>query len=111
MRVRVQTSTALPPAAGSSSPLTLDPNRPNPFRTDTAIRFALPREGRVELEIFDVSGRLVRTLVSGRTPAGWHQMTWSGRSENGRRVADGMYFCRLRLEGGREVTRTMVILR
>ncbi|MFN8176401.1 MAG: FG-GAP-like repeat-containing protein [bacterium] len=70
---------------------------PNPFRNNTSIAFDLPRSGTVELRIYDVSGRLVRTLVGGtERPAGRYRVTWDGKSKQGTPAASGVYFCRLR---------------
>ena len=73
----------------------LFPNIPNPFNPETAIHFVLPQAGPVRLEIFDVLGRQVRTLVSGQLGAGVHRAVWDGRNQRGARVGSGVYFCRL----------------
>ena len=76
----------------------LYPNVPNPFNPETTIRFALAQESQVRLEVFDVVGQRVRTLVTERLPAGAHQALWDGRSENGEQVSSGVYFCRLQAQ-------------
>jgi hypothetical protein len=76
--------------------VTLAPVSPNPFRAGTQVRFALPRDAKVELRVFDAAGRLVRTLLDGRLPAGPHALAWAGDDDAGRRVASGQYYCRLR---------------
>lgn len=68
---------------------------PNPFRPRTTLRFAVPRPGHVRLSIFDVAGRLVRTLVNESRPAGQHSVSWEGRDEAGRSVASGVYLYRM----------------
>ena len=68
---------------------------PNPFNPATEISFALPRTGRVSLKIFDVGGRLVRTLVNGRLESGPHTVMWRGDDDRGARAASGTYFYRL----------------
>jgi hypothetical protein len=89
----------------------LHPNVPNPFNPTTTIRFDLARAGRVELEIFDVNGRRVRTLVDGWFDAGWgHRVTWNGLDASGNRVASGIYLYRL-VAGEAESTRKMVVLK
>jgi uncharacterized repeat protein (TIGR01451 family) len=70
--------------------------RPNPFRGATTIVCDLPRGGRVNLAVFDVSGRLVRTLVDGEMGPGRYQPEWDGRDGLGRSAAPGVYFVRLR---------------
>jgi hypothetical protein len=84
-------------------------NRPNPFSPATRIAFAVPREGRVELRIYSVEGKLVRTLMSGECPAGSHSAGWDGRDDLGRRVTSGVYFCRLSAPGVSE-TRKMILV-
>ncbi len=64
---------------------------PNPFSGRTRIELSLPRAGRVSVQVYDVSGRLVRTLIDGPLSAGSHHVTWDGRSESGERVAPGVY--------------------
>ncbi len=68
---------------------------PSPFRDATAVAFALPRAARVRVEVFDVSGRRVDTLVDGMLSAGRHEAAWDGRDATGRRTASGVYFLRL----------------
>jgi hypothetical protein len=85
-------------------------NYPNPFRTRTAITYALPDQQAVTLAIYDVRGALVRELVSGAVSAGSHRVTWDGRDGRGRPVGSGVYFCRLDA-GEFTQTRRMVLLR
>jgi len=74
----------------------LHQNHPNPFNPMTTLSFDLPRDANVTLSIFDVSGRLVRTLVGQeRRIAGQHQVTWNGRDDRGRQVPSGIYFYKL----------------
>jgi hypothetical protein len=95
-----------------SLPLVLEllPNTPNPFNPETAFRFALPEAGRARLDVYDLAGRHVRTLVAGLVAAGWRTATWDGRSDAGERVASGVYFCRLEA-GTRELSRKVVVLK
>jgi len=72
------------------------PAFPNPFNPSTVIRYALPEESFVRLEVYDVLGRRVRELVRDRQSAGWHSVVWDGRDEFGRKVGSGEYLCRLR---------------
>ena len=89
----------------------LEQNAPNPFAAATSIRFGLPRPGHVTLRVFDVRGRAVRTVVDERRPAGSYREFWSGTDDSGRRVADGVYFYRLDLDGKLRTARRMVVLR
>jgi hypothetical protein len=70
---------------------------PNPFNPATTIRFGLPRSGPVSLVVFDVSGRRAATLMSESSlEAGWHELTWNGKNDNGVRLSSGIYLCRLK---------------
>jgi hypothetical protein len=72
---------------------------PNPFRSSTSIEFAVPRASDVSVDVFDVSGRRVTSLVSGNLPAGVHRAEWDGRDRSGNRVASGVYLVRLQAAG------------
>jgi subtilisin-like proprotein convertase family protein/type IV secretory pathway protease TraF len=87
----------------------LHPGYPNPFNPITHIRFELPRSDRVTLRIYDLSGRLVRTLVDGRLPAAAHDAVWDGRDDSGRPVASGVYTSRLATTA-KAVTRKLVLI-
>ena len=77
---------------GSELPteVTLNQNYPNPFNPATSIEFALPVEDRVRVDVFDVLGRKVQTLVDQRYQAGYHEIDFDGNS-----LASGVYFYRL----------------
>jgi hypothetical protein len=78
----------------------LGQNHPNPFNPTTNIRFTVEKEGPIDLSIFDISGRRIRTLISGTRVPGDHIVTWNGTNESGSRVPSGMYFYKLvSLEG------------
>jgi len=85
-------------------------NAPNPFRPTTTIAYAVPRNGSVQLSVFDVKGRLVRKLVGQVQAAGRYQVIWDGRDMAGRRAASGVYFYRL-VTGDMIETRCMVRMR
>jgi hypothetical protein len=88
----------------------LDANRPNPFRTDTRIRFALPAPQPVSLKVYNIAGRLVRTLVDEPLAAGRYDVIWDGRTDTGIRAAAGVYFYRV-VAGSYVAERKMVRLR
>jgi len=85
-------------------------NQPNPFNPATVIRFEIPRDGEwVSLDIFDITGRKIRTLQQGPVAAGQHEVTWRGRDDSGQPVSSGIYFYRLQGTNFSE-TRKMVLL-
>jgi hypothetical protein len=73
----------------------LHQNHPNPFNPSTEIRFSIPRVSDVTLEIFNVLGQRITTLVDKRLPAGEHAVQWDGCDMDGKRVASGIYLYRL----------------
>jgi subtilisin family serine protease len=75
--------------------LRLAPNVPNPFNPKTIIRCAVPEPGVVVLAIYDLAGRLVRTLASEQRPAGDFEVEWDGRDGRGYNLPSGVYLCRL----------------
>lgn len=79
--------------------LRLAPNQPNPFNPATTITYELARDGRARLEVFDLAGKRVRTLVDGPVAAGAHTVVWDGRDDAGDAVASGTYLCRLGADG------------
>ena len=70
-------------------------NFPNPFNPSTQIKFSLPKNQHVSIRIYDVVGRLTRTVLDKNLSAGSHILNWDGTDELGRRVATGIYFYRL----------------
>jgi len=91
-------------------------NFPNPFlnsgphQSNTIIRFALPEPGEISLTIYNPLGQKVRTLASGRLPAGIYERGWDGRNDAGVRVASGIYFYRLQA-GERLEQRQLLLIR
>jgi hypothetical protein len=96
--------------APAVSETVLLPNVPNPFNPTTRIRFDLAVPSNVSLKIFDVTGRLVRTLVDEPMSAALHEVVWDGTDDRGARVGSGVYFSRI--STGQVVqTRKMVLLK
>jgi len=80
----------------------------NPFRQATALQLALTRPQNAKFEIFDVSGRRVRTLLDRKMEPGSHRLRWDGTSETGKSVPSGVYFFKV---GSEEVSRMMRVVR
>ncbi len=96
---------------GSESPTlrsALFQNFPNPFNPTTTIDFETLNPGRVTLRVYDVTGRLVRTIVDGERPSGRYRASWDGRNDRGVRVATGIYSYRL-VTSGFSTTRKMAL--
>ncbi len=85
-------------------------NAPNPFNPQTTITFEIPGQAAVSLQVFDVSGRLVRLLIDNETvEGGRHETVWNGRDDTGRNVATGVYFYRLESGPWSEMKRMALI--
>ena len=84
------------------------PPSPNPFRGTTTLRFDLPREADVSLELFDLSGRRVATILQGRRPAGRHALRW-GPAAGGGPLQAGLYFVGFRAGAFRQTRRVVLV--
>ncbi len=95
---------------GESHIFALRPASPNPFAESTAIAYSVPTGGgHVEITVYDVSGRVVRTLTSAWMDAGDGVAVWDGRDDAGRPVATGVYFARLDIDGLTAMGKLMVL--
>lgn len=101
-------ATGVEPGRGRAG-LWMAPAAPNPFRGETRLAFAVPRDAEVALRLYDVAGRRIRTLQDGRLPAGQHARLWDRRTDRGELAAPGLYFARLVVDG-RESRSQKVIL-
>ena len=85
-------------------------NYPNPFNPVTAIRYQIPQKATVKLEIFDVLGRKVQTLVNKENLPGSYVVEWDGKTSHGISASTGIYFYSLTV-GDRLMTKKMVLLK
>lgn len=81
--------------ADKSRAVELGPNYPEPFNPSTTISFVLPTNSSVRLDVYDLLGRRVKTLLHGELEAGTHSVVWNGVDENGSSLASGVYYYRL----------------
>ena len=79
------------------SEFTLSQNYPNPFNQTTKIEFTLAKSGFVKLNIYDILGRKVRTLVSEHLSWGYKSVLWDGENDFGNDVASGIYFYQMKV--------------
>jgi hypothetical protein len=106
---RIEVGAPVPPSA--IPPVTaLAPPAPNPFRQSAAFAVSLSQTGPVDLAIYAVDGRRVRTVLDGIQEAGEYRVHWDGRDQRGMAAAPGVYFVRL-AAGARSYTRRIVYLR
>jgi hypothetical protein len=85
-------------------------NVPNPFNPVTSIRYELPVDSHVRIDVYNVAGRLVRTILDRPVEAGFGEIVWDGRDTSGKRVASGVYLYRMKA-GDFVSKRTMVLLK
>jgi hypothetical protein len=88
----------------------LHPNYPNPFNPETTLSYSLKQGENVRLEIYNVKGQLVRTLVNENKPAGTHKVIWNGVDSNNRPVASGIYYYKL-TAGKYSDSRKMILMK
>jgi len=74
----------------------LNANYPNPFNPETTISFSLPENTSIELAVYNIKGKKVKTLASGNMDAGDHESIWYGRDDDGKQVSSGVYFYKLK---------------
>ena len=87
----------------------LEQSYPNPFRTSTRIGYAIPHEGSVQISVYDTLGRLVKTLVEARQPAGMYSIEWNGTDDAGRQLSNGVYFYEIKAAGFTQSRRMMLL--
>ncbi|MGH7724196.1 MAG: galactose oxidase-like domain-containing protein [Candidatus Eiseniibacteriota bacterium] len=102
-------SRGLAPVASQEIGLSLEPALPNPASGRTRIQYVIAEPGHIRLTIYDVSGRLVRSLVNGEVVAGLHETPWDGLDESGAAVSPGVYFYRLEAGGSHREKKLIVI--
>ncbi len=89
----------------------LKQNYPNPFNSVTAIEFSLPKRMNVEVDIYNILGQRVRTLVNGEMRGGIHKLIWNGANQHGQIVPSGMYFVKLKGENGSVAVKKLLLLK
>ncbi|MCF7858430.1 MAG: T9SS type A sorting domain-containing protein [Candidatus Cloacimonetes bacterium] len=86
-------------------------NYPNPFNPQTNIQYNIPKDGKVELSIYNIKGQKVKTLVDGLQLRGEHTAIWDGRNNNDKKVATGVYFYKLNLDNSGVLINKMLLLK
>jgi hypothetical protein len=110
--ITIRDKDSAPWTFGDPAAAALYPASPNPFNPVTVIQYNVGEPGQVSLNVYDVTGRLVRTLVNEtKTPAsGGYSVTWDGRNDGGQSVSSGIYFYRLST-GSFSETKKMILLK
>lgn len=81
---------------------------PNPTSSSTTIKFELNEPADVSIVIYDMYGKVLKTIYSGNLHTGLQEFIWNGNSENSSKVVNGMYFCQVSINGSREVIKLMM---
>ena len=102
------TSINIPTPSNVGKSFELYPNHPNPFNNETIIKFSIPKGARVEVAVFNIHGKHIRTLSNDVYEAGIHSLRWNGRDDDGLPVASGMYLCQIKSGDQRDV-RSMIL--
>lgn len=87
------------------------PNSPNPFNPSTSIRFGLKSKAKAVVEIYNLKGQLIRTLVDGELTSGNHSVVWNGEDNKGKTVSSGIYFCRTKIGNSWVKTQKMMLMK
>lgn len=90
--------------------MSIGQNYPNPFNPETNISFDINRSGLVKLEIYNLKGQKVKTLVNDKFEVGRHSVVWNGRDDSDKEVASGIYFYRIK-NGEKSLTRKMILMK
>ena len=93
----------------SKIPIKLLRNYPNPFNPKTTIMFDLGESGKTQVEIYNVKGQKVKTLLDEEMEAGQHTMIWNGDDSNNKSVSSGMYFYKISLNGKQKVKKMIML--
>ena len=89
----------LKPVVAQPRGYVLHDNYPNPFNPETTISFLVPEPASVKIDIYNVMGQQIATLLNSTVETGYHEVNWNGTNRSGKRVADGVYFYRMEADG------------
>ena len=84
-------------------------NYPNPFNPSTTIEYRIPLSGQVKINIFNIQGRLIRTLSNSQQTTGTHKIIWDGKDNSGISAASGIYFCQILFKGNMLVKKLVLL--
>ena len=93
----------------SPKTFSLSQNYPNPFNTNTTIEYQISEESEVEIRIYDVLGREVKTLIDEKKTTGYYEVVWDGRNNMEMKVSNGIYFCKFRADSFTDIKKIIFI--
>ncbi len=82
---------------------------PNPFKSQTTIRYSLSNSSKLSLVIYDASGRIIRKLINQEIPAGIYTINWNGTDDRGQKIASGIYFYKLQTPDHCQVKKLLLL--
>ncbi len=85
-------------------------NFPNPFNPETMIKFSLKTPEKILIEVYNIRGEIVRTLVNAELEADFHEVLWNGKDNDGKRVSSGVYFYKMEA-GNYQETKKMILMK
>ncbi len=88
----------------------LEQNFPNPFNPETTIRFKVAQAGSLTMQIYNLQGQIVKTLVNSNYSSGTYQVRWDGKNDNRELVTTGVYFCKMKI-GNYQAVRRLILLK
>ena len=94
----------------SQIPIKFLKNYPNPFNPTTKIAFEIGESGKTKVEVFNVKGQKIKTLLNEKMEIGKHSVMWNGNDSNNKRVSSGMYFYKVSVNGSQK-TNKMIMLK
>ena len=109
-RIRMTTNGVLEHGTAGAGSIELHPNYPNPFNPETVIPYKIPRTAEIQLVVWDVTGKWIRTVASGKQSEGDHRVIWDGRDESGRLMPSGVYVVILEA-GGLRMSRKILLMK
>jgi hypothetical protein len=94
---------------GTTNRFLLSAPQPNPFTTNLKLRFSIPRSGRIAIKAYDITGRVVATVIDETLDPGPHEIIWQRIDDNQCKVSSGIYFLRATYEN-QNITRKVIVV-
>lgn len=95
----------------TASDYKLEQNFPNPFNPETTIKYSVSRKSFVQIKVYDISGRLINSLVAKALIAGSYSAVWNGKDITGNNVSSGIYFYNMTIDGSKSISRKMLLIK
>ncbi|MBK7444440.1 MAG: T9SS type A sorting domain-containing protein [Ignavibacteria bacterium] len=95
----------------TASDYKLEQNFPNPFNPETTIKYSVSRKSFVQIKVYDISGKLINSLVAKELSAGSYSAVWNGKDITGNNVSSGIYFYNMTIDGSKSVSRKMLLIK